>query len=39
MVTLGYVAAAAIAVGAVAAGVLAVKSFSDMQRYVRIRRM
>jgi hypothetical protein len=39
MLTLGYVAATAIAVGIVAAGVVAVVGISDMRRYVRIRRM
>jgi hypothetical protein len=39
MLTLGYVAATAIAVGVVAAGVVAVMGISDMRKYVRIRRM
>jgi hypothetical protein len=39
METLGYVAAAAIAVGVVAAATVAVMGFSDMRRYVRIKRM
>ena len=39
MGTLGYVAAVAIAAGVAAAGVAAVMGFSDMRRYVRIRRM
>jgi hypothetical protein len=39
MMTLGYVAAAAIAVGVLAAGAVAVMGFSDMRRYVRIKRM
>ena len=39
MVTLGYVAAVAIAAGVVAAGALAVMGASDLRRYMRIRRM
>jgi hypothetical protein len=39
MQTLGYVAAAAIAVGVVAAGAVVVMGLSDMRRYVRIKRM
>jgi hypothetical protein len=39
MVTLGYVAAVAIAVGVVAAGAVAVMGLSDVRRYVRIKRM
>jgi len=39
MMTLGYVAATAIAVGVVAAGVVAVMGISDIRRYVRIKRM
>jgi hypothetical protein len=39
MMTLGYVAAVAIAVGVVAAGAVAVMGASDLRRYVRIRRM
>ena len=39
MVTLGYIAAVAIAVGVVAAGAVAVMGLSDARRYVRIRRM
>lgn len=39
MVTLGYVAAIAIAVGFAAAGAVAVTGLSDARRYVRIERM
>jgi hypothetical protein len=39
MVTLGYVAAVAIAVGVVAAGAVAVMGASDIRRFLRIRRM
>lgn len=39
MVTLGYVAAVAIAVGVVAAGAVAVMGASDIRRYLRIKRM
>lgn len=39
MVTLGYVAAVAIAVGVVATGAVAVMGASDLRRYLRIRRM
>jgi hypothetical protein len=39
VVTLGYVAAVAIAVGVAAAGAVAVMGLSDVRRYVRIKRM
>lgn len=37
--TLGYVAAVAMAVGVVAAGAVAVMGLSDVRRYARIKRM
>jgi hypothetical protein len=39
MQTLGYVTAATLAAAAVAVGVLAVMSISDVRRFVKIKRM
>jgi hypothetical protein len=39
MQTLGYVTAAALGAAAVAVGVLAAMSLSDVRRYVKIKRM
>jgi Family of unknown function (DUF6893) len=39
MRTLGYVTSITIAVGAAAAGVLAIKSLPDVRRYLRMRKM
>ena len=39
MRTLGYVTSITIAVGAAGAGLLAIKSLPDVQRYVKMRKM